>query len=102
MLTKMDGTQALRNKALRGQIMRTLSLFYPDSTTISNVRTALLIKGQNNVAETESHLHYLKGKGYIEVCDGISKDCSDDDMVTLTSKGVDLIEGSIEDPGVML
>lgn len=99
---KMDEAQALRNKALRGQIMRTLSLFYPDPTAVTDVKNALLIRGQNNVAETENHLHYLKGKGYIEVCDGFSRDCRDDDLVTLTSKGVDLIEGSIDDPGVML
>lgn len=99
---KMEEAQVLRNKGYRGQIMRTLGLFYPAPVTVSNLKSALMAKGQSNVAETENHLHYLKGKGYIEVSNGITTENRADDFVTLTSKGVDLIEATISDPGVML
>ena len=98
----MDETQVLKNKQMRGQIIRTLALFYPDTTSISNIRTALITKGVTSTGEMDKHLTYLKDKKYIIVKDGFIKDAKDDDMVTLTAKGVDLVEETIKDPGVIL
>ena len=98
----MDETQVLKNKQMRGQIIRTLALFYPDTTSISNIRTALITKGVTSTGEMDKHLTYLEDKKSIIVKDGFIKDAKDDDMVTLTAKGVDLVEETIKDPGVIL
>jgi len=98
----MDETQVLKNKQMRGQIIRTLALFYPDTTSINNIRTALITKGVTSTGEMDKHLTYLEDKKYIIVKDGFVKDAKDDDMVTLTAKGIDLVEETLRDPGVIL
>jgi hypothetical protein len=98
----MDETQVLKNKQMRGQIIRTLALFYPDATSVSNVRSALITKGVTSTGEMDKHLVYLEDKKYITVNAGLIKDAKDDDMINLTAKGVDLVEETIKDPGVIL
>ena len=101
-MNRMDEVRIIKNKQLRGQIMRTMSLFYPDRVMVTNLKSSLMVRGLNDVSETYNHLHYLKDKGYIRVSEGLSKELKDDDLVEMTSRGVDLIEGTIDDPGVML
>lgn len=101
-MNNMDRIQSEKNKAQRGKIIRTLGLFYPDPMELSALKSTLIQSGQINVAETEKHLHYLKGKDYITMDDGFLKDTTEDDLICLTSTGVDLVEGTIDDPGVML
>lgn len=101
-MNKMEQIQVEKNRAQRGKIVRTLGLFYPDPMELSTLKTSLIQSGQINVAETEKHLHYLKGKDYITMNDGFIKETTEDDLICLTSKGVDLVEGTIADPGVML
>lgn len=98
----MDETQALKNKQMRGQLLRTLALFYPDTSTVSNIRAALITRGITSTGEMNKHLTYLEDKEYIRVKDGYIKDAKEDDIVTLTAKGIDLVEGTINDPGVIL
>jgi len=98
----LDETQALKNKQMRGQIIRTLTLFYPDPTSISNIRTALITRGITATGEMNKHLTYLEDKEYIKSTEGFIKDATDDDMIMLTAKGIDLVEGTINDLGVIL
>lgn len=101
-MNRMDETQVLKNKQMRGQIIRTLALFYPDATMVSNIRSALITKGVTSTGEMDKHLTYLEDKEYLTVKDGFVKDAKDDDIVMLTAKGIDLVEETIKDPGVIL
>lgn len=92
--------QALRNRALRGTVLRTLALFYPIEVSIREIKTALLERGLVVTADTTKVLHYLNDKGYIRKKSGELRDNEDDDLVELTAKGVDLLEGTILDDGV--
>lgn len=97
---KINTTQVLKNKLMRGQVLRTLTLFYPDPVSVGSLKSALLTRGITATAETINILHYLQDKGYLKMTEAKITDINDDDLVSLTAKGVDLMEGTIEDPGV--
>ena len=89
-MTDLEQAEVQHNKAIRGYIIR------------------CLVKGFNNTALTRQisnskHLDYLEDAGYIEYTDekvtaytAYAKDA----VIKLTKEGVDLAEGTIEDPGV--
>lgn len=95
-----DGVQIARNKMLRGQFLRTIVLFYPSPISLKNLKTSLLAKGMTVEADVAKVVSYLQDKGYIRFTPGKIPEFEDDDMVELTAKGVDLLEGTIADPGV--
>lgn len=95
-----DGVQVTKNKMLRGQFLRTIALFYPAPISLKNLKTSLLTKGMTVEADIAKVIHYLQDKGYIRFTQGSIQGFEDDDTVELTAKGVDLIEGTINDPGV--
>lgn len=92
----------MKNKMLRGQVLRTLALFYPDSVSVNGIRSALISRGVTFSADMTKILHYLEDKEYITVTAIKLSEIKDDDQVELTAKGVDLIEETIDDPGVEL
>ncbi len=94
--------QVMRNKKMRGQIMRTLAIFYPDPVMVCDLKVALITRGANSVAELERHLKYLEDAEYIHLKDGLDKTVRDDDLIEITAAGVKLLEGDIEDISVML
>lgn len=96
----MDQTQIIKNKMMRGQVLRTLTLFYPSPVTIGNLKSALITRGMTVTAEISKILHYLQDKKYIKLREGAIKDIVDDDLIELTALGIDLMEGTIEDAGV--
>lgn len=96
----MDQVEVMKNKRLRGQVLRTLTLFYPSKVDVSGIRSALLTRGMVISADISKVLHYLKDKEYIKTSECKISDFEDSDLVELTAKGIDLIEGTIEDPGV--
>ncbi len=95
-----DDIQVAKNKMLRGQFLRTIALFYPAPISLKNLKTSLLTKGMTVAADVSKIIHYLQDKEYIRFTQGSIQGFEDDDMVELTAKGVDLIEGTISDPGV--
>jgi hypothetical protein len=97
---KANQTQVMKNKIYRGQLLRTLTLFYPNPVDISSLKTALMTRGIVVTAEISNILHYLQDKQYIRVTEGRIVDLSDSDLIELTAKGVDLMECTITDPGV--
>jgi hypothetical protein len=96
----MDQVQVVKNKMMRGQVLRTLALFYPSPITISNLKSALITRGMTLTADTTKVLHYLADKKYIKVTKGNLAEIEDDDLIELTASGVDLLEGSVDDLGV--
>ncbi len=95
-----DGIQVAKNKMLRGQFLRTIALFYPAPISLKNLKTSLLTKGMTVEADVAKVVSYLRDKGYIKFTQGCIQGFEDDDMVELTAKGVDLLEGTIQDAGV--
>lgn len=96
----MDQVEVMKNKRLRGQVLRTLTLFYPSKVDVSGVKSALLTRGMIISADISKVLHYLQDKGYIKTSESKITEFEDSDLVELTAKGVDLIEGTIADAGV--
>lgn len=101
-LGNIDVAQAMRNKKTRGQIMRTLAIFYPDPVMICDLKVAFITRGMNSIAEIEGHLKYLENAGYIEIKDGLDKTIREDDLIEVTTKGTKLLEGDLDDTSVML
>jgi hypothetical protein len=100
MMENIDKIQALKNRQLRGVVLRSLALFYPSPITIRSLKGALLERGLTITADTQKVLHYLEDKGYIRTREGNLIEMADDELVELTAQGVDLLEGTSSDPGV--
>ena len=92
--------EAIKNKEVRGCIMRALALSQFNPISSHTLQMALVDK----CTDIMPQVLYLEDKGYISV-----KDVSKENLggiqylINLTANGVDLIEGSIApDPGVTL
>lgn len=98
----MERNQAEKNRTMRGVIMQRLGDCHPSPTMVESLRNGLL--GHELMAGTDiaAHLDYLADRGYILVKDTGDKFGAPIYYVKLTSKGVDLLEGTIGDPGVIL
>ncbi len=89
--------EIILNKQHRGQIMRVASMFYPTPVSIRQIKISLAEYGITVTADTDKHLYYLADKGYIR-----QDDKDEGGLVYITSKGIDLVEGTIEDEGLYL
>ncbi len=95
--------QVSQNKSVRGYIIRSLVRGYNDTLFCKQISNSLM--GSNMIINPDigEYLKYLHDKGYIEFTDKKIKSINaykNDAAVTLTAKGVDLAEGTIDDPGV--
>lgn len=99
-MNEAEKIEIVKNKRMRGQILRTLALFFPSPVDVAGLKSALLARGMIISADVSKTLYYLKDKDYIKISKNKITDIEDDDLVELTAKGVDLIEETIQDPGV--
>lgn len=99
-MNEAEKIEIVKNKRMRGQILRTLALFFPSPVDVAGLKSALLARGMIISADVSKTLYYLKDKDYIKISKNKVTDIEDYDLVELTAKGVDLIEETIEDPGV--
>lgn len=92
----MENLKVIESKRLRALLIKALYDAYPGGLLKGTVKRAFA--GNYTNVEIERQLEYLKGKGYVES----PSDEPDDDniMVKVTSMGIDLMEETIEDPGV--
>ena len=95
--------QAEQNKAIRGFILR--ALVRGNNYTLLCRQLSNLLSTRNMIISPDigEHLQYLEKKGYIEFTDRKITSINayrNDAAVQLTPKGVDLVEGTEEDPGV--
>lgn len=90
-------------REIRGWILKTLYNNLPEWTG-DKLLTDILVEGGYTIStpSVQGHLRYLSEKGYVEMREaevtelGLSRV-----LAKLTSRGVDLVEGSIEDdPGI--
>ena len=92
--------EAIKNKEVRGCIMRALAKSSGTPMSSKMLQMAL-IEVSTDISQ---QLYYLGDKGYIRVVNIKDKDLSGIDyLISLTAKGIDLIEESIPaDPGIRL
>ena len=93
------------DKDVRGRILNTLNNQYPRAISFKMLSYALTAARYDcSKVQLNAHLVYLQEKGYIKL-EKVGHEEFDlsRNMVSLTAKGKDLVEGSIgPDPGVML
>ena len=92
-----------QNKAIRGYIVRALAKGSNNSLLVRHITNALLADNLITVPDISKQLSYLVDGGYIEFTDkkvtaytAYRKDA----VIKLTKAGVDLVEGTTDDPGV--
>jgi hypothetical protein len=95
--------QIKENQAIRGYIMRALAQSNKNSLQCKVVAAMLIDDKLVNSPDIAKHLNYLADKEYIKF-HGTNIDAfnavQNDGIAIITAKGIDLIEGSFEDPGV--
>ena len=92
-----------QNKAIRGYIVRALAKGSNNSLLVRHITNALLADNLITVPDISKQLSYLEGGGYIEFTDTRANAYNAyrrDAVIQLTKAGVDLVEGTTDDPGV--
>lgn len=102
-MTDMEQAEVNRNKAVRGYIIRCLVKGFNNSALTRQASNAMMADGLIISPDISKYLDYLQDAGYIEFTNkkvtaytAYAKDA----VIRLTKSGVDLAEGTIEDPGV--
>lgn len=92
-----------RNKAIRGYIIRALARGNHNALLVRQIINALVADGIIYAPDISKHLDYLVEAGYV---DFTGQHCNAynayrrDAVIKLSKRGVDLVEGTIDDPGV--
>lgn len=90
------------NKRLRGYILKALKMFYPSPTSLESLQSSMLSTMLTESLDILPYVEYLRDRGYIEV----KKTQSDYGLrltyVKLTSRGIDVLEQTIQDAGVII
>lgn len=92
-----------QNKAIRGYIIRALVKGHQNSLLIRQITNALVADGMIVSPDISKHLDYLTEAGYIAFTDKTVTAYTAyrrDAVIKLTKKGVDLVEGTLDDAGV--
>jgi hypothetical protein len=102
-MTDMEQAEVLQNKAIRGYIIRCLVKGFNNTALTRQISNSMMAAGLVLSPDISKYLDYLNSAGYIEFTQGkvtAYTAYAKDAVVRLTKKGVDLAEGTIEDPGV--
>lgn len=99
----MTEQEVNKNKAIRGYIIRALAKGNQNTLLVRQITNALVADGLIFSPDISKHLEYLEEAGYIvftartaNAYNAYRKDA----VIKLSRKGVDLLENTIEDPGV--
>lgn len=102
-VTDAEQREVNQNKAIRGYIIRCLVKGYNNTALARQISNAMMAAGLIISPDISKHLSYLQGAGYIEFTNervtaytAYAKDA----VIRLTKAGVDLAEGTIDEPGV--
>ncbi len=99
----LEMKEASSNKSNRGFIMRSLARGYNYSASVRSLSNAMMSSGRIYTPDISKPLAYLVSAGYIEFTDkkiNAYTAYRNDGVVQLTKEGIDLVEATIEDPGV--
>lgn len=98
-----EAVQAAENKSNRGYILRCLAKGNKYQMLVRQIVNTMTAAGLIISPDISKQLTYLEEKGYIAFTDRKVTSYSayeNDAMVKLTAKGIDLVEGTIDDDGV--
>ncbi|WP_207739238.1 hypothetical protein [Harryflintia acetispora] len=104
-IDERDEHEALQNKAIRGYIVRALAKGSHNALLVRQITNALVADGLIIAPDISKHLDYLLDAEYITFTDRTASAYNAyrrDAVIKLTRKGVDLVEGTIDDPGVAI
>ncbi len=102
-MDEMTEQEVSKNKAIRGYIIRALAKGSNNSLLIRQITNALVADGIIYSPDISKPVEYLREAGYIDFTDRHANAYNAyrrDSVIKLTRKGVDLLEGTIDDPGV--
>lgn len=99
----LERTEVSQNKSNRGFIMRSLARGFNYSASVHSLSNAMMSDGRIYTPDISKLLDYLVFAGYVRFTDKKINSYTayrNDAVVQLTKKGIDLVEATIEDPGV--
>lgn len=102
-MDEMTEIEISRNKAIRGYIVRSLVKGYQNTLLVRQITNSLIADGMIVSPDISKHLDYLREGGYITFTDksvNAYNAYRKDAVIKLTKDGVDLVEGTTDDPGV--
>lgn len=102
-MDELTRNEVEQNKAIRGYIVRSLVKGSQNRLLVRQIANALVDSGLIVSPDVSKHLSYLADGGYIEFLNkrlNAYNVYREDAVIRLTKKGVDLVEGTIEDAGV--
>lgn len=102
-MDEMTEVEISRNKAIRGYIMRSLVKGYQNTLLVRQITNSLIADGMIVSPDISKLLDYLRDGGYITFTDksvNAYNAYRKDAVIKLTKEGVDLVEGTTDDPGV--
>lgn len=89
-----------QRKRIRGHILKILEMTHPTATFESAIAGALIQRGLMASPDIAVYTDYLLGKGYIASVGHPDEYGIGETLLKLTPAGVDLLEDTIQDPGV--
>ena len=92
-----------KNKAIRGYIVRALAKGSQNALLVRQITNALVADGLIYSPDISKPIEYLQEAGYVTFTDrsvNAYNAYRKDSIIKLTRKGVDLVEGTINDPGI--
>ena len=103
MMNEIQEQEVLKNKAIRGYIIRALAKGSQNALLVRQITNALVADGLILTPDISKQLEYLQEAGYIAFTGTKATAYSayrQDAVIKLTKEGVDLVECTIDDPGV--
>lgn len=91
------------NKQARGYVLKVCKLSYPQPVGSNVINVCMIDAGMGGGGHIalEGHLKYLADRGYVALKRaGLSLLGTSIVLVDLTAKGIDLLEGTLQDAGV--
>lgn len=102
-MDEMTEHEVSKNKAIRGYIIRALAKGNNNTLLVRQITNALVADGLIYSPDIAKHIEYLEEAGYVaftsrtvNAYNAYRKDA----VIKLTRQGVDLLESTIDDPGV--
>lgn len=102
-LDELTEQEVSKNKAIRGYIVRALAKGSQNALLVRQITNALVADGLIYSPDISKPIEYLQEAGYVTFTDrsvNAYNAYRKDSIIKLTRKGVDLVEGTINDPGI--
>lgn len=102
-MDEIQEQEVTKNKAIRGYIIRALAKGNNNALLVRQITNALVADGLIYSPDISKHIEYLQEAGYVAFTSRTANAYNayrKDAVIKLTKEGVDLLEGTIDDPGV--